>query len=163
MTVTIIDGKAVARYILIDNNNITFTDLDLSTTIKFYSSQGQGRYCCNQEKVSWICSTFGCYPSRWTWRFQYLCQDETQGGFGGKWCRQCAGGSSISNTSLQAGIEFTHETLPESISQAELLRHVKRLNDNPKVHGVLVQMPLPSHIDDAAIVAAIDYRKDVDG
>lgn len=34
MTVTIIDGKAVARYILIDNNNITFTDLDLSTTIQ---------------------------------------------------------------------------------------------------------------------------------
>ncbi|KAI7884071.1 FTHFS-domain-containing protein [Lichtheimia hyalospora FSU 10163] len=64
---------------------------------------------------------------------------------------------------LEAGIEFTHETLPESISQAELLRHVKRLNDNPNIHGILVQMPLPSHIDDAAIVAAIDYRKDVDG
>lgn len=78
--------------------------------------------------------------------------------------RREEGWNTFSNTFLlQAGIEFTHETLPESISQAELLRHVKRLNDNPNVHGILVQMPLPSHIDDAAIVAAIDYRKDVDG
>ena len=74
-----------------------------------------------------------------------------------------SGGIIFPTLLLQAGIEFTHETLPESISQAELLRHVKRLNGNPNIHGILVQMPLPSHIDDAAIVAAIDYRKDVDG
>ncbi|KAI9314424.1 formate--tetrahydrofolate ligase-domain-containing protein [Dichotomocladium elegans] len=63
----------------------------------------------------------------------------------------------------EAGIAFTHLKLPGTTSQAELLEHVRRLNDDYRVHGILVQMPLPAHLDDAAVVEAIDYRKDVDG
>lgn len=63
----------------------------------------------------------------------------------------------------QTGILFTHEKLPESITQADLLRKVKELNNRHDVHGILVQMPLPKHIDEIAVVEAIDYQKDVDG
>lgn len=55
------------------------------------------------------------------------------------------------------------EKLPESISEADLLRKVQELNNNYKIHGILVQMPLPSHISETAVIEAIDYRKDVDG
>lgn len=55
------------------------------------------------------------------------------------------------------------EKLPESISQSELLRKVKQLNNDYRIHGILVQMPLPSHINEAAVIEAIDYQKDVDG
>ncbi|KAF7725240.1 tetrahydrofolate synthase [Apophysomyces ossiformis] len=63
----------------------------------------------------------------------------------------------------ETGIQTTMEKLPECISQAELLQKVKSLNDDYRVHGILVQMPLPSHIDETAVIEAIDYRKDVDG
>ncbi|KAI8065892.1 formate--tetrahydrofolate ligase-domain-containing protein [Gongronella butleri] len=63
----------------------------------------------------------------------------------------------------EAGIAITTEKLPESITQNELLIKVKQLNDDWRIHGILVQMPLPSHIDETAVVEAIDYRKDVDG
>ncbi|ORX46483.1 FTHFS-domain-containing protein [Hesseltinella vesiculosa] len=63
----------------------------------------------------------------------------------------------------EAGIAITTEKLPESISQNELLSRVKQLNDDWRIHGILVQMPLPSHIDESAVIEAIDYRKDVDG
>ncbi|KAF7725149.1 tetrahydrofolate synthase [Apophysomyces ossiformis] len=63
----------------------------------------------------------------------------------------------------ETGFIFTHERLPQTISQVELLRRVKELNDDEKVHGILVQMPLPDHLDEAAVVEMIDYRKDVDG
>lgn len=49
------------------------------------------------------------------------------------------------------------------ISQAELLALIGELNISPAWHGILVQLPLPSHIDESAIIAAIDPRKDVDG
>ncbi|KAI8081596.1 formate--tetrahydrofolate ligase-domain-containing protein [Halteromyces radiatus] len=63
----------------------------------------------------------------------------------------------------EAGIQFTHEKLPDSITQQELLERVKQLNEDYRVHGILVQMPLPSHINEATIIEAIDYQKDVDG
>ncbi|ORZ03198.1 formate--tetrahydrofolate ligase-domain-containing protein [Syncephalastrum racemosum] len=63
----------------------------------------------------------------------------------------------------EAGIQFTLEKLPETISQAELLHKVKQLNDDYRIHGILVQMPLPNHIDETLVVEAIDYQKDVDG
>lgn len=50
-----------------------------------------------------------------------------------------------------------------TISQAELITLVKRLNDDPKIHGILVQSPLPSQIDELSVTLAIDPRKDVDG
>lgn len=63
----------------------------------------------------------------------------------------------------EIGIAFICKKLPESISQVELIREVKQLNDNSSVHGIIVQMPLPSHIDEGSVIEAIDPRKDVDG
>jgi methylenetetrahydrofolate dehydrogenase (NADP+)/methenyltetrahydrofolate cyclohydrolase len=57
---------------------------------------------------------------------------------------------------------FAHD-LPDSTSQAELLALLDRLNDDAAVSGILVQLPLPAHIDAAAVVERIDPRKDVDG
>jgi methylenetetrahydrofolate dehydrogenase (NADP+) / methenyltetrahydrofolate cyclohydrolase len=53
--------------------------------------------------------------------------------------------------------------LPASTTQAELLGRVQELNDDPTIHGILVQSPPPKHIDEAVIVRALDPRKDVDG
>ena len=53
--------------------------------------------------------------------------------------------------------------LPESTSQEELLQLIKRLNHDEKIHGLLVQLPVPAHIDEKAVSHAIDARKDVDG
>lgn len=63
----------------------------------------------------------------------------------------------------EAGMaSFKHE-LPETTPEAELLALVKELNADPKVHGILVQMPLPGHMDERCVVEAIDPAKDVDG
>ena len=62
-----------------------------------------------------------------------------------------------------AGIASGEIRLSESTPQAELLDIVRDLNADPAVHGILVQLPLPAHIDEAAVVAAIDPAKDVDG
>ena len=61
------------------------------------------------------------------------------------------------------GIEGVTVHLPESTSQEELLHLIHSLNDNDKVDGILVQLPLPDHIDEDAIIQAIDVTKDVDG
>jgi methylenetetrahydrofolate dehydrogenase (NADP+)/methenyltetrahydrofolate cyclohydrolase len=53
--------------------------------------------------------------------------------------------------------------LPATTSQDELLSVVKVLNNDPLVHGILVQMPLPKHLDPDAVIRSIDPRKDVDG
>src|ERR1700736_5216875 len=53
--------------------------------------------------------------------------------------------------------------LPASTTQSELLERVQELNRDPKIHGILVQSPPPKQIDEAAIVRALDPRKDVDG
>jgi methylenetetrahydrofolate dehydrogenase (NADP+)/methenyltetrahydrofolate cyclohydrolase len=49
------------------------------------------------------------------------------------------------------------------ISEAELIAKIEELNADKKVHGILVQLPLPKHIDSKNVIHAIDYRKDVDG
>ena len=54
-------------------------------------------------------------------------------------------------------------TLPASTSQEELLGVVHKLNADPRIHGILVQMPLPKPLDADAVIRAIDPRKDVDG
>jgi methylenetetrahydrofolate dehydrogenase (NADP+)/methenyltetrahydrofolate cyclohydrolase len=54
-------------------------------------------------------------------------------------------------------------TLPADTAQEELLALVRHLNDDADVHGILVQLPLPDHLDSAAIIDAIDPDKDVDG
>ncbi|MEE4378724.1 MAG: bifunctional methylenetetrahydrofolate dehydrogenase/methenyltetrahydrofolate cyclohydrolase FolD [Candidatus Competibacteraceae bacterium] len=63
----------------------------------------------------------------------------------------------------QAGIASFEHRLPAHTSQAHLLTLLTRLNQNPAVHGILVQLPLPDHIDPQAVIEAIDPRKDVDG
>lgn len=63
----------------------------------------------------------------------------------------------------EVGITSFGHDLPADISQAELLNIVRDLNANPAVHGILVQLPLPAHIDDEEILGAISIEKDVDG
>jgi methylenetetrahydrofolate dehydrogenase (NADP+)/methenyltetrahydrofolate cyclohydrolase len=57
---------------------------------------------------------------------------------------------------------FSHR-LPADTTQAELMEVVARLNADPAVDGILVQLPLPRHLDESAVIAAIDPDKDVDG
>ena len=64
---------------------------------------------------------------------------------------------------LAAGMHSETHRLPAETSQAELLSLVERLNDDPAIHGVLVQFPVPDHISQADVVAAISPDKDVDG
>lgn len=53
--------------------------------------------------------------------------------------------------------------LPEDTSEADLLKLISDLNADPAVHGILVQLPLPKHIDEQKVILAIDPKKDVDG
>jgi methylenetetrahydrofolate dehydrogenase (NADP+)/methenyltetrahydrofolate cyclohydrolase len=62
-----------------------------------------------------------------------------------------------------AGMRSFDHKLPKETSQAELLSLVQKLNADPTVHGILVQLPLPSQIDSSVILNAIDPGKDVDG
>ena len=61
------------------------------------------------------------------------------------------------------GIHSEQLTLEADTSEEELLDAVKLLNGDPRIHGILVQLPLPDHIDEARIIEAIDPSKDVDG
>jgi methylenetetrahydrofolate dehydrogenase (NADP+) / methenyltetrahydrofolate cyclohydrolase len=63
----------------------------------------------------------------------------------------------------EAGMESIHHQLPDTITEAELLRLVGDLNADPTVDGILVQLPLPSQVEPARVIAAIDPDKDVDG
>lgn len=64
--------------------------------------------------------------------------------------------------SAEVGIESDTLTYPETISEEELLDIVARLNSDERVDGILVQLPLPSHIDDTRVINAIAPEKDVD-
>src|SRR5881394_2501267 len=63
----------------------------------------------------------------------------------------------------ELGLHSVKLELQASTTQAELLGRVEELNRDPGIHGILVQSPPPEHIDEAAIVRALDPRKDVDG
>lgn len=63
----------------------------------------------------------------------------------------------------EAGFHVTDVELPESITEPELLAEVAKLNADPKVHGILVQLPLPEHISEAAVLKSIKVEKDADG
>ena len=63
----------------------------------------------------------------------------------------------------KAGLYSVLETYPESISQQALLERVRVLNADPKIHGILVQLPLPPHIDAHLVIETIAAAKDVDG
>jgi len=64
---------------------------------------------------------------------------------------------------VAAGMESFEHRLPETTSEAELVALVDGLNADPAVDGILVQLPLPSHIDERAVITRIDPDKDVDG
>lgn len=64
---------------------------------------------------------------------------------------------------IAAGMESFEHRLPDSVSQEQLIAMVDRLNADDAVDGILVQLPLPDHIDDKAVIATIDPAKDVDG
>lgn len=63
----------------------------------------------------------------------------------------------------EVGIASFDHTLPANTSEADLLALVQQLNADPSIHGILVQLPLPKHIDERKILEAIDPAKDVDG
>ncbi|WP_298669230.1 bifunctional methylenetetrahydrofolate dehydrogenase/methenyltetrahydrofolate cyclohydrolase FolD [uncultured Sphingomonas sp.] len=64
---------------------------------------------------------------------------------------------------LAAGMESFEHRLADNTSEAELVTLVERLNADPAVDGILVQLPLPKHIDERAVITRIDPDKDVDG
>ncbi len=68
----------------------------------------------------------------------------------GKACEEC-------------GFYSVTERLVESTTEEPLLQLIKKFNEDPKIHGILVQVPLPKHINENNVIAAIDYKKDVDG
>ena len=63
----------------------------------------------------------------------------------------------------QVGFKSTHIAFEEDITEEALLKEIARLNADPELDGLIVQLPLPKHIDEQKIIESIDYRKDVDG
>ncbi|HJX12359.1 MAG TPA: bifunctional methylenetetrahydrofolate dehydrogenase/methenyltetrahydrofolate cyclohydrolase FolD [Dehalococcoidales bacterium] len=66
-------------------------------------------------------------------------------------------------TSKELGIYSERYDLPAETTQAELLKLIAKLNKDPKINGILVQLPLPRHLNEEEVLYAIDPRKDVDG
>lgn len=66
-------------------------------------------------------------------------------------------------TSKELGFNSLQDNQPEDISEEDLLKLIDKYNKDPKIHGILVQLPLPKHIDENKILYAIDPDKDVDG
>lgn len=64
---------------------------------------------------------------------------------------------------VEVGMRSIEHRLPEDTSQADLMALVASLNADPDVHGILVQMPLPDHLDSDSVILSIDPAKDVDG
>jgi methylenetetrahydrofolate dehydrogenase (NADP+)/methenyltetrahydrofolate cyclohydrolase len=64
---------------------------------------------------------------------------------------------------VEAGMKSFEHKLPDTVSEAELLALVAKLNADPAVHGILVQLPLPKQVDSQKVLNAIDPAKDVDG
>lgn len=63
----------------------------------------------------------------------------------------------------ELGFYSVTEHLPEDVSEGRLLSLIDEFNANDSIHGILVQLPLPSHIDQQKVIERIDHRKDVDG
>jgi methylenetetrahydrofolate dehydrogenase (NADP+)/methenyltetrahydrofolate cyclohydrolase len=66
-------------------------------------------------------------------------------------------------STLEAGMASFEHKLPADTAEADLLAVVERLNADPAVDGILVQLPLPGHIDEQKVIATINPDKDVDG
>ena len=66
-------------------------------------------------------------------------------------------------TSIALGVYSERHDLPAETGEEELLSLIDKLNKDPKIHGILVQLPLPKHINETRVLYAIDPKKDVDG
>ena len=69
----------------------------------------------------------------------------------------------IERTCKKAGVAFEAHTRPADVSEAEVVRLVRRLNDDDRVHGIIIQQPMPEGIRAAVVIEAMDPAKDVDG
>ena len=67
------------------------------------------------------------------------------------------------NDSTETGLKATLETYPADLSESALLDRIRALNADPQVHGILVQLPLPKHMDASKVIETISPAKDVDG
>jgi methylenetetrahydrofolate dehydrogenase (NADP+)/methenyltetrahydrofolate cyclohydrolase len=61
------------------------------------------------------------------------------------------------------GMKMFLKTFPGDITQIDLIKAVKDCNENKEIHGLIVQLPLPSHIDEKVVLDSVSYEKDVDG
>ncbi len=68
-----------------------------------------------------------------------------------------------SRQTIAAGMNSFEYKLPDSVPQSELLALIEQLNSDQKIHGILVQLPLPAHISEEAVIQSIAPEKDVDG
>jgi methylenetetrahydrofolate dehydrogenase (NADP+)/methenyltetrahydrofolate cyclohydrolase len=66
-------------------------------------------------------------------------------------------------TSKELGFHSIQDNQPATITEEQLLKLIEKYNKDPKIHGILVQLPLPKHINETKILYAIDPKKDVDG
>src|SRR3972149_10309668 len=66
-------------------------------------------------------------------------------------------------TSKELGFYSLQDNQPEDIKEEDLLKLIDKYNNDTKIHGILVQLPLPKHINETKVLYAIDPRKDVDG
>ncbi|MCZ2260111.1 bifunctional methylenetetrahydrofolate dehydrogenase/methenyltetrahydrofolate cyclohydrolase FolD [Sporosarcina sp. G11-34] len=66
-------------------------------------------------------------------------------------------------SSVEVGMKSELIKLPATVTEAELLEHITKLNEDDSINGILVQLPLPNHIDENLVIRAIDPKKDVDG
>ncbi|CFY08271.1 Tetrahydrofolate dehydrogenase/cyclohydrolase [Syntrophomonas zehnderi OL-4] len=69
----------------------------------------------------------------------------------------------MKNFGQDIGIPVTVFNYPATISEAELIREIKKLNQSPQITGIMIQKPLPAHMRDDVVVNSLDYRKDVEG
>lgn len=65
--------------------------------------------------------------------------------------------------SQESGVKCIVEKLPEDISQLQLLQKIEQINEDDGIHGLLIQLPLPHHLNETEITNAVSYKKDVDG
>lgn len=63
----------------------------------------------------------------------------------------------------EVGIEVDHIHFGDKMSENGLIKYIQFLNENKSIHGIMVQLPLPKHINEQAVINAIDHKKDIDG
>lgn len=65
--------------------------------------------------------------------------------------------------SKDSGVDCVIEKFSPDITELELLKKISDINDDESIHGLLIQLPLPRHLDETTITNAVDFKKDVDG